>query len=194
MTSSVVADARRPRGRTIRRLLSAFTLGLLAVIVLAMPALAGRSWCAKDPIVRLNGADVQIWVAIPEEFVPTVTGPVQVKVYTPVGVSQELIFVDQGFNGFGENVKFSTDEKLTVRADGSFDVIIKAWVPVDRELAKALGATRGGHTIPFQITVVTNGDLVTHDNGMMEVINGETFMVEQTNDMTKIAFVVAPSQ
>jgi len=178
----------------MRKYLMAITLCLLAVLVLATPALAGRKWCAKDPIVRLNGEDVQIWVAIPEEFVPAVNGPVEVKVYTPIGVNQELIFVDQGFNGFGENVKFTETEDLTVRADGSFDVTIRASVPVDRKMAKALGATRGGKTIPFQITVSTNGELVTYDTGAMEVIGGQTLVVEQTNDMTKIAFEVAPGQ
>ena len=177
-----------------RKIIVAVSLGLLAMLVVATPALAGRKWCARDPIVRLNGEDVQIWVAIPEEFVPTVKGAVQVKVYTPVGVSQELIFVDQGFNGYGEEVKFTTDEALTVRADGSFDVIVKAWVPINRKLAKSLGATRGGKTIPFRITINTNGELITHDNGVMEVINGNTFVVEQTNDMTKITFEVDPSQ
>lgn len=177
-----------------RKIIVAISLGLLAMLVVATPALAGRTWCARDPIVRLNGADVQIWIAIPDEFVPTVKGAVQVKVYTPVGVSQELIFVDQGFNGYGEDVKFSTDETLTVRPDGSFEVVIKAWVPIDREMAKALGATSGGKNIPFRITVSTNGELITHDNGVMEVINGNTFVVEQTNDMTKITFEVDPSQ
>ncbi len=176
----------------MRKLLVATTLSLLAVIVLAMPAFAGRSWCARDPIVRLNGENVQIWVAIPDEFVPAVIGPVDVKVYTPASVTKELIFVDQGFNGYGEEVKFTIEEKSVVRADGSFDVTIRASVPIDKKIAKKLGAGRGGRTIPFQITVITNGDLVTYDTGSMEVTNGQTMVVEQTNDGTKITFTVRP--
>jgi hypothetical protein len=51
---------------TRRRGLLAILVGLIASIVVAVPALAGVGWCRADPVVRLNGTDVQIWVAIPE--------------------------------------------------------------------------------------------------------------------------------
>jgi hypothetical protein len=175
-----------------RRLLTAVALGLLATLMLTMPALAGRTWCSKDPIVRLNGEDVQIWVGIPEEFVPSVTGPVQVKVYVPIGVRKRLIYVDEGFNGYGEKVKFTETDALALRPDGSFDVMIKASVPVDKKVARSLGLKY--KAVPFRLTVTTNGELVTYANGVMEVINGQTFMVQQNNDATKITFEVDPSR
>ena len=173
-----------------RRLFTASMLGLLAVMIFAMPALAGETWCAKDPIVRLNGEDVQIWVAIPEEYETLVTGPVEVKVATGPKVSRELIYLDAGFNGYGENVKFAQLSGGKLYRDGSFDVMISAWVPIDKAGLKAMGER--SQTIPFRIIVETNGDTVTYENGTMDVVNGQEFMVEQTNDKTQINFVVRP--
>jgi len=159
-------------------------------MVFAMPAFAGRAWCAKDPIVRLNGEDVQIWVAILEEYEPLVTGPIEVKVATGPKVSQELIYLDAGFNGYGETVKFADLTGGKLYKDGSFDVMISAWVPIDKAALRAMGEK--SQTIPFRIIVETNGETVTYDDGTMDVIDGQEFMVEQTNDRTQINFVVWP--
>jgi hypothetical protein len=172
----------------MRRMSMSLALGLLALLVLAAPAAASRKWCAKDPIVRLNGANVGIWVAVPEEYEPLVNGAVEVKVYTPVGVSQELVYLDEGFNGYGEVLKFTSTTDLKLRKDGSFDVVVEAWVPIDKSALKQMGVK--SKSIPFQIMVVANGDLVTYADGAMEVVNGTTSVVEQTNDKTKITFSV----
>jgi hypothetical protein len=172
----------------MRRMSMALALGLLALLVLAAPAAASRKWCAKDPIVRLNGAHVGIWVAIPEEFESLVTGAIQVKVITPPGVSQELVFLDDGFNGFGEVVKFTESKDLQIRPDGTFDVMAEVWVPIDRTAVKLQGMKT--KTIPLQVTIIANGELVTDENGTPEVVNGAASTVEQTNDRTKITFTV----
>ena len=36
-------------------------------------------WCKKDPVVRLGGTLVQIWVAVPAEHQALVDGPVEVE-------------------------------------------------------------------------------------------------------------------
>ena len=94
------------RSTALRRT-AALLLGLLAVLMMAAPASAGRTWCARDPIVRIQGTELQILVAVPEEYAPFVNGPVHVAIHTPSWASPELLFVDAGFNGHGETVIFS---------------------------------------------------------------------------------------
>jgi hypothetical protein len=172
----------------MRRISISLTLVLLALLVLATPALASRKWCAQDPIVRLNGADVGIWVSIPEEYVSLVNGAIEVKVFTPKGVSQQLIYLDAGFNGYGEVLTFASRNDLALRKDGSFDVVIEVWVPINKDGLKQMGVK--SKSVPLQVTVIANGELVTHPSGVMEVVNGRTTVVEQTNDKTRIAFSV----
>jgi hypothetical protein len=176
------------RGRSYRKLLTAITLGLLALLVLAMPALAGRAWCAKDPIVSLNGTQVQMWVAIPEEYVQYVSGPIKMTISTPASVDREVIFLDEGFNGYGEEVRWAdlttptggllgallgASQPALVAADGSFDVVVQSTVPINKNLLFNLLGTR---TIPLQLTIV--------------FADGSTRMVEMKNDGAKIAFRV----
>jgi hypothetical protein len=128
----------------MRSRLFAVTFAMLALLVLAMPVSAGRQWCAKDPIVLLNGAELQIWVAVQEQDVPLVSGPVEVEVVTPAGVTREVIFLDEGFNNHGEVVTF-TDHGGRVNAGGVFDVQVNVIVPI-------AGASVA--SIPVQITLI----------------------------------------
>lgn len=89
-----------------KRLSAAIILGLLAALVLTFPTLAGVTWCRADPIVKLNGEEVQIWVAVPQEYASRVTGPIDVTITVPGTVSAKVLFLDAGFNGYGETVTF----------------------------------------------------------------------------------------
>ena len=175
----------------MRRFTLSLTLGLLALLVLATPALAGRTWCAKDPIISLNDTPVQMWVAIPDEYVKYVNGPIRMTIYTPASVDREVVFLDEGFNGYGERVEWAdltstTDSGLVggllggllggsqpaqVAADGSFDVMVSATVPVNKNLLFNLLKTR---TIPLRLTIVYE--------------DGSTETVEMNNDGAKISF------
>lgn len=114
----------------MRTRLIALAFGLLAVLIFASPASAGWQWCAKDPVVRLNGTQTQIVVAIPVELQTAVTGPIQVDIAVPAGVSRELISTDAGYNGYGESVRFTTDSSLP-SAGGTFVIRVRASVPLD---------------------------------------------------------------
>ena len=96
----------------MRARLIAGAIGLVALLLSVSPASAGWMWCAKDPVVRLDGTSVQILVAVPQELQTAVTGPIQVVISVPVGVSTELVSTDAGFNDFGETVRFVTDPNL----------------------------------------------------------------------------------
>jgi hypothetical protein len=171
-----------------KQILVAAALSMLAMIVLALPASAGRSWCSRDPIVRINGTDVQIWVSIPEEYVFAVNGPIEVKVYTPVGATTELVYTDSGFNGYGEVVKFSTSDDLYTSPDGSFDILVKAYVPFD---AKALRTVKArANDVPIQVSYTANGQLSMSKDGSMTIDGGETTVVEMLNSNTKVTYQI----
>src|SRR5215210_2009671 len=123
----------------MRRFTVSMSLTIIAVLMLALPVAAGYRWCASDPIVTLNGAPVQIWVEIPDEFVAVVNGPIDVKVLTPLGVVPQVVFTDMGFNGYGERLQFSTNLLQTIALDGSFTAQIKITVPVDQAMLRDMG-------------------------------------------------------
>lgn len=161
----------------MRKMLVAMTLGLLAVLMLAAPVLAGRVWCARDPIVRINGHDVQMWVAIPEEYVSLVSGPIDIQVLTAQPVDAEVLFLDEGFNGYGETVTFGALKRGKVYSDGSFDMQMKVQVPInDKKIRK----------IPLQLTITIGGNAAVTESGAVTYSGGSTFVVEMTNDGTML--------
>lgn len=166
----------------MRRLTMTLLVVLAAAVVLATPASAARTWCAKDPIVALNGTPVQIWVSIPDEYVPYVNGPIQMTISTPASVSRQIQFLDSGFNGYGETIEWrdlgswgllTGWRPATVAADGSFDVTVQTVVPVNKNLLFNLLFRS---TIPLRLTIVFE--------------DGTTKTVEMTNDGARVSFRV----
>jgi hypothetical protein len=156
------------RSPKIRRS-AAILIGLLALLVFAAPASAGRTWCARDPIVRIQGVELQIWVAVPQEYVPYVNGPIKVNIQTPTWAEGELVFADAGFNGHGEVVTFSdmpgnntasetnTQAKVTVSVPIAYDQLppntqVQVQVEVIPEYGKA--RTVGGNARGTSVGVV----------------------------------------
>ena len=126
----------------MHRLICSTILATLAMLLVALPAAAGMEWCARDPIVRLDGTTVQILVAVPRQYERQVTGPDDVEIATPKGTKREVLFVDAGFNGHGERVRF-VDEG---RADGrSLPVGIRVTVPLRRQAP-----------VPVQLTIIVD--------------------------------------
>ena len=147
----------------MRRLAVTLLIPCLAIITLILPADAAVKWCKSDPIVRLNGTQVQILVAIPEEYQALVNGPVAVEVSTPRSVERELIFTDAGFNGFGEVVQFTDMFSLfgIVRINKTFTTRIQVQVPIERS---SLAET---DVIPVEVTVIP-------DNASAVIVYGTT--------------------
>lgn len=136
------------RRKLMRRFTTGVVLALLSLLLVPLPATAGLEWCPKDPVVELNGVRVEILVAIPAEYVGLVNGPIDVAIATPRGTERTLVFTDDGFNGYGEVVRF-TD--LDGAPQTSFPARITVVVPLSRDSA-----------IPVQVTVTpaTGGGVV----------------------------------
>lgn len=174
----------------MRRLVVALVIIVVVGSIGAGPVAAGRKWCARDPLVSLNGAPVQIVVAVPEEFVPAVNGPVAVTVQTPSDVERVVLYTDDGFNGHGEIVEFTSLMGATIADDGSFPIRISAEIPVDVDLLRSLGNT--SKRVPFQINVAANGELQQIEGEAPMVINGESWSVEGSSPGTKVMLTVKP--
>jgi hypothetical protein len=174
----------------MRKLFVALALGALAVLVLATPAMAARTWCARDPIVRINGHDVQFWVAVPEEYVPLVSGPIDIEILTATPVNAEVLFLDEGFNGYGETVRFGQMKKGKVYEDGSFDIQMNVKVPIsDRKIRKVplqLTFTIGGEAVTSSTTISTADSSTATTLTTVSYEGGYTFTVEMDSSNTTL--------
>ena len=139
------------------RLMAIVAAGLMLVLA-SSTASAGWAWCARDPIVRLNGALVQIIVSVPQEYRDAVNGPIQVDVLTPAGVSQELVFTDEGFNGYGEAVRFISSPNMPMFGS-TFSTVIRVRVPIDAGVA-------GVTSIPARVEVILPDGTSTLTEGL----------------------------
>jgi hypothetical protein len=113
---------------------AAVVLSLLAIVVLTTPAFAGRSWCSRDPIIKVRGTHLQILIAVPAEYEAAVNGPVRVKIKTPKGVSRELVFADSGFNGYGEEVIFEDSPAGAGNKQNTTQTQIEVSVPINQSM------------------------------------------------------------
>ena len=83
---------------------------------------------------------------------PLVSGPIDIQILTAQPVDAEVLFLDDGFNGYGEAVRFGALRKGKVYSDGSFDIKLNVKVPIsNRKLKK----------IPLQLTFTIGGEAVT---------------------------------
>lgn len=130
-----------------------FVIAFLLLVLIVFPAQAGLIWCQGDPVVSLDGTEVQIVLSIPEDKQDLVTGPIEVDIATPGSVSRELISTDSGFNGYGETVSFS--ELNMPKIGGLFLTQISAHIPV----------SSNSSAIPVRMTI-------TPDNGRTITVSG----------------------
>jgi hypothetical protein len=151
-------EARRRKTVNARRRFGQATLvALIALAVMAMPAGAGKKWCRADPIVRIDGNEIQILVEVQEEHVGAVSGPISIEIGTPANVARELVSTDAGFNGYGEVVTFTN----TPNGNGKkgIPVKLKIKLPIDTKLVKNLKSV--------QIRVI-----ITQDHSRAVIVKG----------------------
>lgn len=155
-----------------RQLVWSTIVPLLALLVLALPAGAALKLCKSDPIVALNGQRVQVLVGIPEEYEKLVDNPTRVEIKTPQQVTRELLFLDAGFNGWGEDFSFSDIGDGYHTATG-YKIWTKVTVPI-----------KTSDIVPIQVEVIGADGTVQTFHGDHK---GTEFYVEITDtEMAKL--------
>jgi hypothetical protein len=101
--------------RTRRDALRILGLAAVALPVTLRPGGVGatRGWCKTDPIVEIAGQTADISLSSYEEMLDLATGPAQIVVSVPIGVSTNLVATDAGFGGHGYHVRFKKSRTLT---------------------------------------------------------------------------------
>src|SRR5262245_48306345 len=84
----------------------------IALVLSANPAAATPAWCHRDPVFLVAGTQVSVDLAVYEDQQAKVTGPAQVTLYVPPGVTAKLVYTDKGFNGRGEATSIQVDKRL----------------------------------------------------------------------------------
>jgi hypothetical protein len=119
-------------------------------------AAASRGWCRSDPFIAIEGVVVDIFCTAPLEAPLYVTGPTEIVVSVPVGVSAALVVAGVGF-GRGEVVHFKEANRLKQSADG-IELEVGVYVPANRELPIGVEFARNlvGILTPTTAEGVTN--------------------------------------
>jgi hypothetical protein len=113
--------------RIAAAVVAAQAIAVLASSVAVPDAEAYRQWCRSDPVVVIDGAVADVFIAAPVEVLTEVTGPTQIVVTVPVEVDQTLAIPTSGF-GQGEQVTFEASHRVQV-TDGQIQVRIAVYVP-----------------------------------------------------------------
>ena len=90
-------------------------LGLFAVLFSATAASAGHVWCARDPVIKVNGQVVDVLVSSYTEMNASASGPVELVITVPSGATVNVLATDTGF-GFGYTVTLKTSSALSATA------------------------------------------------------------------------------
>ncbi len=104
-------------------------LGLLALLLALVPlnAAATIAWCKTDPVVTIDDQVADIWVSSTIDAFTAATGPTQLVITVPVGISTAYVVSDLGF-GHGYDVQFAESPNLTATASG-IEVHVAVYVP-----------------------------------------------------------------
>ena len=182
----------------MKRFLTSSFFVVMALMMTIASAGAGRGWCRADPIVSFNGTPVQIWLEMPDEYQHLVTGPIDFTIHHPWDVEAKVLFTDDGFNGHGEDIRFSevlwgTSDTLVGDVDeaayygydyfwgagnGSFPIEFVASVPFHKgKLRKEFGLR--SDEVPLRLIIIDPA--------------GVEHVVEGTNDGTRITVHIDPT-
>jgi len=122
------------RGRSSRLVLVVGCLALLASA--AAPAEASFRWCRKDPIVELDGRQVNIYIIAEQGIQNRANGPTRVIVSHPKGVRSvhRDDLDDKDFAGGEWKVDFRPDPKLEVMPNDDIPFQVDVRVPAREEM------------------------------------------------------------
>lgn len=95
--------------------------------------LAGRGWCRSDPLITIQGVPADIFCTASFKALVRVTGPTQIVVSVPVGVSTALLLAGPGF-GRGEHLRFEESDRLQ-QSGSTVELEVAVHVPASEDLA-----------------------------------------------------------
>lgn len=111
----------------MKRLVAGLLLVVLALVLSAAPASAGKGWCRTDPVFVIDNRLVSVLVAGQLTALLHVTGPTQVVLTVPEGVAAQHLLSDLGFlRGVIVSIQRSAD--LAATSD-SVAVHVAVFVP-----------------------------------------------------------------
>src|SRR3954454_10051544 len=96
----------------MRRLVVSLALGILTLLTVASPAMAGRLWCHRDPVIKVDGQVVDILISSYTDMQTSANGPVQIVVTVPVGSTASVYATDHS-RGYGGGLSFVHSPALT---------------------------------------------------------------------------------
>ncbi len=105
----------------------ALVLVALLLVLATHPAAAGVGWCRTDPVVVIDGRVADVFVSVPLDALSRVTGPTEIVITVPVGVTNTWAVPGPGF-GYGEVVTFDQSPALSETAEG-VEILVKVYLP-----------------------------------------------------------------
>ena len=141
---------------------------LFALLICVTPASAALAWCKSDPVVTLNGAVVDVSVAIPLEYVPLVNGPVQYEIQTPMSTKRQVIVNDVGYNGHGSKVIFKDGNGIV--QDGQIPTTVRVHIPIDK------GRLAPGEVVPAELSVIADDVTILVQQGTSSQVTVDTLI------------------
>ena len=103
---------------------------------------ASRVWCRADPLFLVGTKVIDVTVGSQFEMFATATGPVKIKLTTPVGVSVTQLVSDFGF-GDGYSITYATDKALEGGSPAP-EVRVEVLAPSAADLPVSIFFTRIG--------------------------------------------------
>jgi hypothetical protein len=114
--------------RSALRLLAGAALAATATRGGARDAEATRTWCRTDPVVMIDGQIADVFLGSYWDLHKAASGPAQIVISVPPGVSTKLLACDPGFGRHGYAVSFQQDPSLS-RHGHETRLVVTAFVP-----------------------------------------------------------------
>ena len=105
---------------------------------------AARSWCRADPVLRIAGQKVHVYISSPPEMLKSATDKIRLTVTLPPRISGKLIDIEADFDE-GYDVEFKTSKSL-VATDDKIQMQIAVYCPARDS------------SLPVMVEVVPVGD------------------------------------
>ena len=144
---------RSPGHQNRRDVIRLLALSAVALPVTLRPRDAGAThgWCQRDPIFQIDGQTADLLLSSHLEMLTLASGPAQIVVTVPTGISTRLVATDPGFGGNGYDVRFAESNRLTDNPT-ILEVQIKVYAPALDDLSGLLPLT-----LPLRVTFTPRG-------------------------------------